>query len=58
MIETKQTRGLTRRSSRRNERSAKVMARIGQYKYERTSVNSFRWLHYENYQRRSLAPIR
>jgi hypothetical protein len=22
------------------------------------SVNSFRWLHYETYQRRSLAPVR
>jgi hypothetical protein len=34
--------------------ATKFMARIGQYKIERTSVNSFRWLHYDSYQRRSL----
>jgi hypothetical protein len=37
---------------------ANYIARIGQYKIERTSVNSFRLVHIENYQRRSLAPIR
>jgi hypothetical protein len=28
------------------------MACIGLYKIERAGVNSFRWLHYETYQRR------
>jgi hypothetical protein len=34
------------------------MACKGRYKIERTSVNSFRFVYNENYQRRSLAPIR
>jgi hypothetical protein len=50
-----------------NERSAKFMANIGQYKLGRISVNLFRWLQYDTYQRRSpkqkqfgvnLAPVR
>jgi hypothetical protein len=41
-----------------NEPSAIYIARIGQYKIERTSVNSFRYQQFESYQRRSLAPIR
>ena len=34
------------------------MARIGHYKIERTSVNSFRLVQIETWSRRSLAPVR
>jgi hypothetical protein len=34
------------------------IARKGQYKIERTSMNSVRFQQIETYQRRSLAPVR